>query len=749
MERFAQNIIRLKWLIVVAVIGLTIFFGLQIRNISIDSDVINSLNDDDPTAQLYHDIGIQFGGNEIGMIVLETVDVFRTEVFQHVKQITDSLKYTRGVSTVISLTDILDIRSSEWGIEIGKLVDEYELPDEQYELDSLKGYVLSKDLYRGVIVSEDGTATVIMFNLFNDADKQAIAKEIKNKVEAMNLPETFYFGGLPFFLNDVTTLMLSDIVWLLPITFLVIALFLFISFRSLRGVLLPLITAGISVIWTIGLMSFTGFALTITSSYIPVVLLAVSTAYTIHVVNSYEFSRIVNRKQALIQALSYTTIPVLLASVTTMIGFISFIFGSYLDMIKEFGMFTAVGTFFALLLSIFFVPALISALSIKGRKPIPESKGKNNVLNRVILQPLLKIIIKHPRNTFAVWSILLLISIGGIFLIETNVNITNYFKEDNPTRVTEDLMQEKFGGSLPVYVLFEGDIQSPGVLNMMIETQEFMEEDPNIVMTQSVANLVEQMNDAMGEGMAIPDDKAKIEQLWFLLDGQDIMSQLVSDELDKGIIQSKFASIRTRELQEFIGKMDEYINEHSSGSYTIKFTGIPSLYYKLNDSLVKSQYTSLIIAVILVLVIVGLILRSFSNGVFATIPIIATILILLGFMGITGIPLDIVTVLVGSIALGIGIDYSIHVISGFNKHMKENGDVEKALEHTIMIGGKAVVINATSVAAGFLVLLFSQMGPFQNFGLLIAISMFGSSIGALTLLPVLLLLANKKREVNA
>jgi predicted RND superfamily exporter protein len=156
-------------------------------------------------------------------------------------------------------------------------------------------------------------------------------------------------------------LMLSDIVWLLPGTFLVIALFLFISFRSIRGVLLPLITAGISVIWTIGLMSFAGFKLTLTSSYIPVVLLAVSTAYTIHVVNSFEFSRSANRKQALIQALTYTTIPVILASVTTMIGFISFIFGSYLDMIKEFGMFTAVGTFFALLLSIFFVPAIISA----------------------------------------------------------------------------------------------------------------------------------------------------------------------------------------------------------------------------------------------------------------------------------------------------------------------------------------------------------------------------------------------------
>jgi predicted RND superfamily exporter protein len=118
-------------------------------------------------------------------------------------------------------------------------------------------------------------------------------------------------------------------------------------------------------------------------------------------------------------------------------------------------------------------------------------------------------------------------------------------------------------------------------------------------------------------------------------------------------------------------------------------------------------------------------------------------------MGITGIPLDIATVLVGSIALGIGIDYSIHVISGFNNHLKENGDAEKAVEKTIMTTGRAVIINVVSVAAGFLLLIFSHMVPLKNFGLLIAISMIGSGLGALTLLPVILILANRKRKITA
>ncbi len=746
MERFALRIIKWKWVIIVVVLGLTLFFGYQIKYLKINSDILSTLPDDDPAALLYKNIGKQFGGNEIGMIVLETNDVFKTEILQHIKQITDSLRITDGVSTVTSLTNILDIKSSDWGIEIGNLVDEYDLPDGQSELDSLKNYVFSKEMYKGAIVSEDGTATVILFTVFSDADKQEIANNIKTKVEALNLPEMVYFGGLPFLLNDVTDLILSDMIWLIPIVFLVIALILLFSFRSFRGMLLPILIAGITVIWTLGIMGFSGYEITIITSFMPVVLLAIGSAYTIHVLNSINLNALKDRKQALIKAMAYTTIPVFLASVTTAIGFISFIFGAYLTMTRDFGICTAIGILIALLLSIFFVPAIISALSMYRKKIKTEKAEKKSILTRVILRPLVHLLFNHPKRILIVWGILLLLSIAGIFFIKTSVNITDYFKKDNPTRISENVMQKKFGGSLPVFIEFDGDVQEPEVLNMIIKTEDFMIEDPNIYSAQSVADLVEQMNDAMGEGEKIPDDKAKIEQLWFLLDGQDVMQQLVSDVLDKAIIQSKFGSIETDEIKDFTNKMNKFSEDNSNESCKIKFTGIPPLYVKLNDSLVKSQYSSLIIAIILVLLIVGVTMRSFAKGVYATIPIIATILILLGFMGFTGISLDIATVLVGSIALGIGIDYSIHIISGFNTHLNDHGNVEKAIEETIMAKGKAVIINVVSVAAGFLVLLFAQILPIRNFGLLIAISMFGSGLGALTLLPVILILANRRKK---
>ena len=749
MNKLSESIIKLKWLIILVVIVLTAFFGYQLKDIKINSDIISSLPDDDPVALLYKNIGEEFGGNDLGMIVLETDDIFKKEVIEHVKQITDTLKYTKGISSVTSLTDVIDIKGSEWGIEIGKLVDEYDMPDSQQELDSLKHRVFSKEMYKGSIVSEDGTSTLIMFTLLDDIDKQKLAYEIKEKITKLNLPEKIYFGGLPMMMNDVSDLIMSDIVRLIPIVFILIAFILFISFRTARGVIMPLLTAALSVIWTLGIMTLLGYEITMISNIIPIILLAVGSAYTIHVLNRINQCLEKDRDKALKIALAYIITPVILAAVTTVIGFVSFVFGAYLTMIRDFGIFTALGVFFALLLSVFFVPALISGFSMYKSAARLDKNGKMkfNILSNKILWPLKSILINHPKYTLIAWSLLLLITISGVFMIHRSVNMADYFKKGNPTRVTEDIMQKKFGGSLPVYVVFTGDIQSPEVLKMMKKTQDYMETIPGIDKTQSIADLIEEMSDVMDEGKIIPEERAQIENLWFLIQGEDIMEQLVTRKLDKAIIQSKFASADSKLMTDFENAMGTFVTENSTDECKIEVTGMPAVYVRLDSSLIDSQISSLLIAIVMVLAIVGLLLRSVAKGIYATIPIIATIIILFGFMGLTGIPLDIATVLVASIALGIGIDYSIHIITHFNHSFNGNGgDVKKALEETIMISGKAIIINVVSVAAGFLVLLFSELVPLQNFGLLVALSMIGSGLGALTLLPVILILHYRRKE---
>ncbi|NPA37680.1 MAG: RND family transporter [Chlorobi bacterium] len=740
MEWLSKNILKLRWPVIIIVTGLTLFFGYRAGKLTINSDLISSLPDDDPVAEMYKNIGKEFGGNDMGMVALETKNVFTTEVLQHVKQITDTLLVTPGILTVTSMTNIIDIRSEEWGIEISKLIDEYDLPDTPEELRKLRERVYSKEMYKGAIVSDDGTTTLIIYTTLDDADKQQTVITVKKKVKAMNLPEKLYFAGLPMMMNDVTGLIVSDLSKLIPLAFIVIAIVLFFSFRSVKGVVLPLLTASIAVIWTMGLMQVTGYEITMISNNIPIILFAVGSAYAIHVINRVNMCTEKDEKQKLVKALAYIIVPVFLAAATTMTGFISFVFGAYLKMIKDFGIFTAVGTFFSLLLSVTFVPALIRTFSLKKSSVTPVKDSMKNFITRNILKPVLIILNKHPRNILVVWISLIVLATGGFFLIKRSVNMQNYFRKDNPTRVAEDVMQRKFGGSQPVFVVFEGDMQSPYVLDLMNRTEQYMKKFPEISYTQSIADLIKQMNDVMGEGEKIPESKAKIQDLWFLLDGQDIMPQLVSDDLKKGIIQSRFKSYDSKKMKDFVSYMNKFISSNSNDKCKISLTGLPSVYVRMDRSLFNSQMSSLAIALVVVLIIVGLILHSFRLGVFATIPIISTISILFGFMGYAGIPLDVATVLVASVALGIGIDYSIHVITHFNHIHHNTGNISRAIEETILTSGKAIFINVLSVAAGFLVLLFSQMAPLQNFGLLVAISMIGSGLGALTLLPVVLLL---------
>ncbi len=748
MNKLAKSILRYRWIIIIIVTLFTLFSGYQITKMQINSDVISSLPDDDPDAALLKSIATQFGSNKMGMVILEADDIFQTEILQHVRQITDTLGAIEGVISVNSLTNIIDI--NEMGI--GSLVDPYDLPEGEDELRALREKVFAKEMYKGSIVSEDGTATLIVFSLSEDADVEKVAKAVVRKTEEMHLPETLYYAGSPMMVTAISDLISADLFKLLPIAFLLIAIILAISFKTIRGVVLPLVTVAIAIVWTLGIMALFGYKMSMISNNLPIILLAVGSAYTIHVLNRINQMKDTDRKKALLKALNYIFIPVILAAITTAIGFMSFIFGAYLTMIRDFGIFTSLGTLFAAFLSLFFIPSLIATFSIYNKKAVHKHNGtKTSLSEKYFLIPLKNTLVKHPKYILTTWSTLILISIIGIFMIERSVDIQDYFKKGNPARTAENIMINKFGGSKPIFVLFKGDIQSPEVLNTIVETSNYMKESPDVLTTQSIANLVMEINMGIGEGIhRIPPDKEMIEQLWaFTLDGNDILKTYVNDDLTEAIIISKFISPDNKAKIEFARYMKEYIEEHSTEECEIQITGMPFVDITMDVSLIRSQFGSLSIAIIMVIIFVGLILRSLKTGIFATIPIIAAIIILFGVMGFTGIPLNIATVLVASVALGIGIDYSIHVITNV-KHLMHSyeDDISHALEETILISGKAIIINVISVSAGFLILLFSEMVPLQYFGVLVALSMVGSGVGSLTLLPVILILDNRRVKKN-
>ena len=747
LTKFSKNVLANKWLIIVLVCLGTLFFGNELKKLQIDADIVKSLPDDDVDARLLKKIGKNFGSNNMGVIILETDNIYQPSVIEHIQLITDTLSEISGISSVSSLTNIINIKGSDYGIEIGKLVDEYELPKTALEFEKLRNNILNNPMYKGSIVSEDETASLIVFNIENEANVNLIAKEVIEKTTALKIPEKLYYIGSPMLVTYISDLMRKDLTTLLPIAFLVIAIILLLSFRSVSGVILPLLIAVVSIVWSLGSMAFLGIKMSMISNNIPIIILAIGSAYTIHVINRVNKVRLEEQHSDTIKtALVYVFIPIMLAALTTIIGFISFIFGSYLDMIVDFGIFTALGTLFACLLSIFFVPAILSVLNFKNKTS--KAPKDDSFITNYLLQPLHQLIAKKPKTVLLIWLLLIGFSVANLFSIRRSVDIQEYFKRDNPTRLAEQIMVEKFGGTKPIFVYFKGNMQSPAVLKKMLETSAYMEESPEVYTSMSIAKLIDEINYNFTNSRTFPQEIEQIEQLWFLLDGNEVLPRFVNEELTEGIIISKFKSPDNKSKIEFAKYMNRFIAENSTEECQIQITGMPFVDITMDQSLINSQIGSIAIAVFFVIVLVGGILRSLKSGFFAAIPIIATIILLFGFMGLTGISLNIATVLVASVALGISIDYAIHIISHFKTSFKKNNDVYAAVQESILVSGKAIIINVVSVSAGFLVLVFSDMVPLQYFGLLIALSMVSSCLGALTLLPSLLILMNKKNSSN-
>ena len=748
MKNFANSIIRYRKAVIVITLILTGFFGYFLKDIKVNSDILSSLPKDDKTAILFNRIGKQYGGNDIAMLAIETDNIFKKETLEQIRQITDSIKTIKEIGSVTSLTDVIDIKSSDEGIEIGKLIDANNLPETPKQFDNLKKYIFSKDMYKGTIISSDATATLVIAKILDGADKEKVTNLIRYKILNIKLPETvkIYYGGLPFMINEVGKIIANDLIFLGPIAFLIIALILLLNFRSKRGVALPLLTVVITIIWTIGILSILHYELTIITNIIPVILLAVGSAWPIHVINRVNAETDADRRNALIKSLLYVALPVSLAALAAMIGFLTFVFGSYLTMIQQFGIFSALGIFIALLLSLIFIPALIASFSINKKTKEPaEINNRKSILNN-FLKTNVSFIYKKPAYIIIPWSIVLIISIIGATRIQYKVDMVDYFKKTSDIQKTEKLMQNKFSGSLPIYVAIKGNVQSPEMLNIMKQIQKFMEKNPYIKHTQSVADLIEEMNNAMGEGKKIPIEQAKIEQLWFLLDGQEIMEQLVNDSLTEGLIQGNMSTTDVTILTKFSEDLNRFTEQFKN--YHIEISGIPALYLRLDQSIVQTQRRSILLAILFIFTIAALAFKSIKKGLYSIISPIAGLIVLYGFMGWTDIPIDIATVLIASIAIGVG-DYPIHIISGFNYYFRLKPDVNFSLKQSVLVSGKAVIINVTSVAAGFLVLIFSNLVPIQRFGIIIAVAMVSSGLAAITLLPVIMKATSKSKKIKS
>lgn len=736
MKYFAELVFKHRKFVIFLTIAITILLGLFIKNLQVDPDILNYLPQTDPAVELSSYISEEYGGNLLAMVAVATENLFSAESLRLLDRLTENLKDVEGVASVTSITNIIDIKGEEGWVEIGSLIDTADLPQTNAEMQELENYIMSKDMYKGKLLSADGTTALVVCQIEDGIDKVKTAKAIKEWGEKLPTDAKLYYGGQPFYLLEISNTIVKDLITLVPLVSLLIISILYLSFRTLWGVLFPLLSVLISIVWTLGIMSIAGIPLSIISDVIPVILIAVGSAYSIHMLNKfYEFDSPAPRVQNAKEALKDIGLPIVLAAVTTAAGFISFIFGSYLAMIQQFGLFTSLGVFFALLTSVTLIPILLSSTGGKTNRPWKK-------VNTVSFFTGLGNWIVQSKYWILGFSLLIIIvSLLGIPRIERKVDILDYFKPESNVRQTEEkILNKKFGGSIPLQILVRGDIQDPAVLKDIKKVQDYVQSLQHVNNPFSIVDIMLELNAAMGDGRQIPDSKDKVANLWFFIEGEEIVEQMVNYDKTEALIQATTVYAQMDEITALVDIIDNFIAELDSEVCTFAQTGMHAVYKNLDQSLLNSQFQSLFISLALILTIVSILLGSLVGGLIGLVPIVFTLIVIFGFMGYFGIPLDIATVLVASISVGIGIDYAIHFISRFRNELNSAQNRVEALKKTLTTSGKGILINMLTVTGGFLVFLLADLVPLQRFGSSVALTMVSSGFASLLVLPAIILL---------
>ncbi|MDY6856133.1 MAG: efflux RND transporter permease subunit [Thermodesulfobacteriota bacterium] len=950
MEIFANLVVRFRWLIIGIVVILCLFAVYFVRDIRIDTDMLNYLPEDDSEVACFLETAKLFGANYIAMIALEADDIFTHTHLSTIRSLTNEYEKVPGVRQVLSITNIIDIKEIGGGLDVGKLVDPKRIPNTPEELARLRKYTLGKKMYAGNIVSEDGKAALITVWIQDNENMEEVAARLKEATRRIADSYTPYFGGFPMVMEYTSRMIIKDMTTLTPIVILVVIGTLFLSFRSMRGVFLPLCTVVLSTLFTLAVMAAVDVPVTLISSIMPVVLIATGTAYGIHMINRYyeEVTEEKDKLSAIRGVISGVGVPIILAGVTTLIGFLSLTTAT-LIFFKQFGLFTALGIFFALLLSISFIPAVLAILPLKFRKKQKSQGGENTYIKRMM--DFLGFFVFNRVKSIIILTVLLAV-VAVIFIprISREVNMISYYPEGSEPLVSEALLAKRFGGSLFFFVdLRASDVKNPFVLKEIELLTKRLRLMSHINYPQSITDLVAEMNGVMNNRYCVPPSSQEVENLWVFIEGQDILEQMVNgkrtemallgkiDEVSTKVIRRivketnrtlfeevpndliivdletfsgrglqdilayKAKRIETRvtldlqfygltlpeksslhrELMDILGHsmdtipvsrsvltsaLEEYFSsdradveiedqelkrqvidalvgltdrslssiivtlehelppfvydedpdaieytaisvetllknlilehrvaglmrgleqkldidlndpkwkelykdlkgdlwganetqvaipvadfaeftgmkpsEEQRVGFTLRLTGMPPMIVRFDSEVIQSQVQSISLALAVVLVLLMLQLRSLIVGLLAMIPILFTILTNFGIMGAFGILLDGGTMMIGCVAIGIGIDYTIHFISRFKKELAvQDGELE-ALGKTLETTGRAILINTLAVMLGFLVLMLSGMVSIQRFGYLTALTMLLSATGAITIFPAAVL----------
>jgi predicted RND superfamily exporter protein len=709
--------------ILLIVAAITVVAALQLVDVStgririqIDPSAERLLAEDDEAGLFYESTRRIFGNDETILLLLQAEDVFTADNLDLISRLTRRLERLDGVMRVVSLSNALAIRGTELGIEIEPYAEL--APDTAEGRRQFREGVLANPLYSGSLVASDASATAILVSLadvggytFFSGIDEAVRRVVAEETADANI----WITGTPLLTLATTNALLDDLIWIPVIVTLVLAVVLAFCFRCLRGVLVPLSSVAISVLWTLATIAALGYSLSIVTVLVPSLLMILSLSYSIHVVSEFLDVGVESEdaQGADTGPLQRVFLPVVLTGLTTATGFLSLTL-SPLAAIKEFGIFSVIGVIYAVLVTLTYTPSVLKILACQTHRASTAGKPQDGWFAR-FAQSIAKFDIIYRKPILVASALIFIVAVGGMTGIQVGMEHITNFSQDSPVRRAYEEANRQLGGANLFYIVVETGhrdaVKEPVNLKAIKELQAWLDSQEQIGGSLSIVNYLELLNSAFHENEreyhAIPDTKKEISQLLFF-GASDEVEQLVDSRYRLANIIVRTTAVDSADIVNLVQSIDDKLAELPQ-HLRARVTGNPVLINDVLDQIIRGQVQSVFAALLIVYgVLVGMFL-SFKIGLIALIPNVLPIVVYFGALGFLGISLNPSNSLIAPMVLGIAIDDTVHYFARFNDFMKRQIGSSRATIAALRVVGRPVTYTSIALCLGFLVLTTSEL----------------------------------------
>jgi uncharacterized protein len=763
---YARWIVAHRLVVVAAILLVTGFFVSRLGSLQVDSNPDLWAPQTHAYVETTNQLEELFGGRNLTVIgiVPKHGDIYQPAVLAKIKRIQDGLELLPHAvrHNILSLAarKVKQVKGGPEGMEVRPMLET--VPRTVEEMARLRAAVASMPVYHNALVSPDYKAAAVVADFTQDERSPnfiALNQEMHRIVDAERDAEVdIYLGGITVIGESADRQFLK-----MPMFFgaalLVILLVQYWSFRSVQGMVLPMLTGILSVLWSLGLMGVLGVHLDPLNTTTPILVLAVAAGHAIQILKRYyeEYGRLrasglapreANR-EAVIESMVRVGPVMIVAGLIATITFLS-LAGTGIPMVQHFGVFAGCGVLATMIIEMTVIPAVRSML-----RPPKEVEARRErtagVLDR-FLTGIADNLVGGRAPVVVAAGLLVLAVVGfGVTRLRIDNNFKLYFRPDSQVRLDDRVLNQTFGGTNSIQFLVQtpaaDGIKDPRVLKGMERLQAFLETQPDVGKTQSMVDLIKRMNQAMhaddGAYYAVPESQELVAQYLFLYslsgDPQDFDS-LVDNDYRRATVWAFVKNDSTTNADEIAKRARAVIDESFPPGVSVQMGGSLPQLIALNDVIVADKVRNMAQMAVIVFALGAVILRSLVGGLFVVTPLFAVMLANFGLMGWLRTPLDISAMTTAAMAIGIGADYEIYLLFRFKEELARTGSVLEATRASMLTSGKAILLVAISIIAGYAVLQASEFAFYNTLSNMVTATMVISAFFALFFLRALMML---------